>query len=56
MPPAHVEVIKSKRDAKVLLHSDGAVYKAIGDFIDIGIDALNPVQVSAIGTGGVLER
>jgi uroporphyrinogen decarboxylase len=42
-----VEAIKSKTDAKVLIHSDGSVYDIIGDLIDIGIDVLNPVQVSA---------
>lgn len=46
-----VEAIKGRTRAKVLLHSDGAVYEAISDFIDIGIDALNPVQVSAKGLG-----
>jgi uroporphyrinogen decarboxylase len=39
--------IKSKTDAKILFHSCGSVYKLIGDFIDAGIDALNPIQVSA---------
>lgn len=39
--------IKTKTDAKILLHSCGSVYKLIGDFIDAGIDALNPIQVSA---------
>ncbi len=42
-----VEAIKSKTDAKVLMHSDGSIYPLIGDLIDIGVDALNPVQVSA---------
>ena len=42
-----VEAIKSKTKAKVLMHSDGSVYSIIPDMIDIGIDALNPVQVSA---------
>lgn len=42
-----VEAIKSKTKAKVLIHSDGAIYDIIGDLIDIGIDVLNPVQVSA---------
>jgi uroporphyrinogen decarboxylase len=44
-----VEAIKSKTGAKVLLHSDGSVYSIIADLIDIGVDALNPVQVSAAG-------
>jgi len=46
-----VEAIKGKTRAKVLIHSDGAVYEAIGDFIEMGIEALNPVQVSAKGMG-----
>ena len=40
-------LIKTKTDAKILFHSCGSVYKLIGDFIDAGIDALNPIQVSA---------
>jgi len=39
--------IKAKTDAKILHHSCGSVSKLIGDFIDAGIDALNPIQVSA---------
>jgi len=39
--------VKSHTDAKILFHSCGSVYKFIGDFIDMGVDALNPVQVSA---------
>jgi len=35
--------------ARIVYHSCGAVYPAIGDLIDMGIDALNPVQVSAAG-------
>ncbi|MFQ5851588.1 MAG: uroporphyrinogen decarboxylase family protein [Candidatus Binatia bacterium] len=42
-----VEAIKTKTTAKVLIHSDGSVYAIIGDLIDIGVDVLNPVQVSA---------
>ncbi len=40
-------LIKTKTDAKILYHSCGSVYRLIGDFIDAGIDALNPIQVSA---------
>ncbi len=43
------EHIKSHTDAKLVLHTDGAVSPLIGDFIDIGVDAMNPVQVSAAG-------
>ena len=44
-----VEAIKSKTKAKVVLHSDGAVAPLVPDFIDCGIDCLNPIQVSAKG-------
>jgi len=43
--------IKRHTDAKLLLHSDGAIAPIIGDLIDIGVDAINPVQVSAAGMG-----
>lgn len=54
LKPLHrrmVEAIKRKTKAKVLLHTDGAVHDIIGDFIEIGIEALNPIQVSAKGLG-----
>jgi uroporphyrinogen decarboxylase len=50
LKPRHrklVDAIKSKTKAKVLMHSDGSIYPIIGDLIDIGVDALNPIQVSA---------
>jgi len=40
---------RSRCEAYLLLHTDGAVAPLIPDFIDMGIDALNPVQVSAAG-------
>jgi uroporphyrinogen decarboxylase len=40
---------KSQCDAYILLHTDGAVAPLIPDFIEMGIDAINPVQVSAAG-------
>lgn len=50
--PHHARMIraaKDKADVKVLYHSCGAVSALIGDLIDIGVDAVNPVQVSAQG-------
>jgi len=41
--------IKEKTNARLFLHTDGAVAPLIPDFIDMGIDVLNPVQVSAAG-------
>ena len=39
--------VKAKTKAKVVLHSCGSVYPIIEDFIDIGIDGLNPLQATA---------
>ena len=39
--------IHSHTSARLLFHSCGSVYWALGDLIDMGIDAINPVQVSA---------
>ena len=39
--------IKSRTKAKLFLHSCGSVYKLIPDLIEMGVDILNPVQVSA---------
>ena len=50
--PLHKEIIdliKSRSNAKFFLHSCGAIKELIPDLIDIGVDALNPVQVSAEG-------
>jgi uroporphyrinogen decarboxylase len=39
--------IHSKTEAKVFLHSCGSVYDIIPDLIEVGVDVLNPVQISA---------
>lgn len=39
--------IRSHTKAKIFYHTCGSVYAYIPDFIELGIDALNPVQVSA---------
>jgi uroporphyrinogen decarboxylase len=52
--PFHAELmseIKRRTKAKIFYHSDGNVYPLIGDFIEIGVDLLNPVQVSAKDMG-----
>lgn len=50
-----IRFIKSKADVKIVYHCDGAVSEFIEDFIDIGIDAWNPVQVSADGLDDTKE-
>ncbi len=39
--------IKQRSGKPLLLHSCGSLYQLIPDLIEIGVDALNPVQVSA---------
>jgi uroporphyrinogen decarboxylase len=46
-----VDSIKSRTKAKIVQHNDGAIFDLIGDLIDVGIDAINPAQVSARGMG-----
>jgi uroporphyrinogen decarboxylase len=45
----YLDHVHSKTRAKVVYHTCGAIYPLIGDFVDIGVDVLNPVQVSAAG-------
>ncbi len=45
----YLDMIHSKTHAKVVYHTCGAIYTLIGDLIEIGVDVLNPVQVSAVG-------
>jgi uroporphyrinogen decarboxylase len=40
---------KANSGARLMLHSDGAIAPLIPDFIEMGIDILTPVQVSAAG-------
>lgn len=42
-----IQFIKQRTKAKVALHSCGSVSWAMDDFVDIGVEVLNPVQVSA---------
>ena len=44
-----IELIRSKTKAKIFWHSCGAVSNLVPDFIELGIDILNPVQVRAHG-------
>lgn len=44
-----VDFIKSKADVKIVYHCDGAIREFLPDFVDIGFDAWNPIQVSANG-------
>lgn len=43
----YISFIKERTDAKVFFHTDGDVFPLIEDFIEIGVDILNPIQTSA---------
>jgi uroporphyrinogen decarboxylase len=50
--PLHAELlafIRARTTAKVFFHSCGAIRDLLPDLIEIGVDVLNPVQVSAAG-------
>ena len=50
LKPIHadfISFIKARTKAKVLFHSDGDVATLIDDFVEIGVDILNPIQTSA---------
>jgi len=50
LKPFHAELIqfiKERTKAKLFFHTDGDVFDLIGDFIEIGVDILNPIQTSA---------
>ena len=50
--PFHTEVlalIKSRTRAAVMFHSCGSVAPLLDDFVEIGLEILNPVQVTARG-------
>jgi len=61
LKPYHAELfqyIKERTSAKLYFHSCGGITPLIDDLIEIGVDALNPIQVSAKGmdTAGLKER
>jgi uroporphyrinogen decarboxylase len=52
LKPFHKELfdyVHSHSRAKIFFHSCGSIRKVIPDLIDIGLDIINPVQVSAAG-------
>jgi uroporphyrinogen decarboxylase len=41
------DYIKKHSQMRILLHSDGSIYKLIPDLIEVGFDILNPIQMTA---------
>ncbi len=44
-----IEFVKARTNAKIFIHCDGAIEEILPDFIEIGIDILNPLQTNARG-------
>jgi uroporphyrinogen decarboxylase len=45
----YVQVIRQHTGAKILNHACGSIVDLVEDYIELGIDACNPMQVSAAG-------
>ncbi len=44
---AYIGFIKEHTRAKLFFHTDGDVFDLLDDFVEIGVDILNPIQTSA---------
>jgi uroporphyrinogen decarboxylase len=51
----YFDIIKSCTGAKIFYHSCGDVRDLLEDLIEIGVDIINPVQVSAMGDRAELK-
>lgn len=52
--PHHARFVATLRKhtrARIIMHSDGAIYDLLPDIIDCGVEVINPVQVNAEGMG-----
>jgi uroporphyrinogen decarboxylase len=49
-------LVKSLTDAKIVFHSDGNIVALLDDFAEMGVDAINPVQPSAVGDTAELKK
>ena len=45
------DFFRARTDAKLFYHTDGAIYSLLPDFVELGVDILNPIQVSANRNG-----
>ncbi len=43
----YIAFIRERTPARVFFHTDGDVFDLVDDFVEIGVDILNPVQTSA---------
>jgi uroporphyrinogen decarboxylase len=62
LKPVHADYIafiKERTSAKVFFHTDGDVFGLLDDFVEIGVDILNPLQTAAgrmADLGGLKQR
>ena len=52
----YVELVRQHTGAKILNHACGSIVDLVEDYIDVGIDALNPMQVAANGMSPAILR
>jgi uroporphyrinogen decarboxylase len=50
----YIEFLKRKTRAKIVFHTDGAIVPVLPSLADMGVDCVNPLQVSAKGMGDVV--
>ncbi|MBE3112350.1 MAG: hypothetical protein IMZ46_17890 [Acidobacteria bacterium] len=51
----YISFIRERTRAKVFFHTDGDVFDLLDDFVEIGIDILNPIQTSAGRMANLVE-
>jgi uroporphyrinogen decarboxylase len=52
----YFDFVKSKTEAKIFFHSCGNIIEILEDLIEIGVDIINPVQVSAMPNTADLKK
>ncbi len=51
----YIAFIRERTKAKVFFHTDGDVFDLLDDFVEIGVDILNPVQSGSGKLGNLAE-
>jgi uroporphyrinogen decarboxylase len=46
---AFYDFVRSRSSARLMMHSDGAIYPILQDFIEVGAEMLNPIQIECTG-------
>ena len=52
----YFDLVKAKTEAKIVFHSDGNIVGLLDDLAELGVDAINPVQPSAVGDTAELKK